>query len=113
MEWQCSVNPFGEAIDMTMASPSLQTRLKSAAAANQAKPGCSTENAAEINALRRDGLTRTLPGDAAERFFAIGFALEQMHSNVKDLERCVAEWAGLPKGNRGATAVTRRWMRSL
>ena len=53
--------------------------------------------AAEIEALRSEGLTRSLPGDAAERFFAIGFALEQMHSNFKDLERCVAEWAGSPK----------------
>jgi hypothetical protein len=49
--------------------------------------------AAEIAALRREGLTRSLPGDAAERFFALGFALEQMHNNFKDLERCVAEWA--------------------
>jgi uncharacterized membrane protein YccC len=53
--------------------------------------------AAEIAALRREGLTRSLPGDAAERFFALGFALEQMHHNFKDLERCVAEWAGSSK----------------
>jgi uncharacterized membrane protein YccC len=53
--------------------------------------------AAEIAALRREGLTRSLPGDAAERFFALGFALEQMHDNFKDLERCVAEWAGSSK----------------
>jgi hypothetical protein len=26
--------------------------------------------------------------------------LEQMHNNVKDLERCVAEWAGSPKDAR-------------
>jgi uncharacterized membrane protein YccC len=50
--------------------------------------------AAEIAALRSEGLTRSLPGDEAERFFALGFALEQMHSNFKDLERCVAERAG-------------------
>ena len=53
--------------------------------------------AAEIDTLRREGLTRSLPGDAAERFFATGFALEQMHSNFKDLERCVAERAGTSK----------------
>jgi uncharacterized membrane protein YccC len=52
---------------------------------------------AEIDALRREGLTRDLPGDAAERFFAIGFALEQMHANFKDLERCVAERARTSK----------------
>jgi uncharacterized membrane protein YgaE (UPF0421/DUF939 family) len=53
---------------------------------------------ADIAALRRDGLTRNLPGDVAERLFAIGFALEQMHQNFVDLARCVAEWAELPKG---------------
>ena len=53
--------------------------------------------AGEMAALRREGLTRSLPADAAEHFFAIGFVLEQMHNNVKDLERCVAEWAGSPK----------------
>jgi hypothetical protein len=31
-----------------------------------------------IAALRREGLTRGLRGDEAERFFALGFALEQM-----------------------------------
>jgi uncharacterized membrane protein YccC len=51
----------------------------------------------EMAALRREGLTRSLAADAAEHFFAIGFVLEQMHNNVKDLERCVAEWAGSPK----------------
>ena len=54
--------------------------------------------AAEVAALRRDGLTRSLPGDEAERFFALGFALEQMHGNLKDLERCVADRAGSAKG---------------
>jgi uncharacterized membrane protein YccC len=53
--------------------------------------------AADIAALRRDGVTRNLSGDAAERLFAIGFALEQMHQNFIDLARCVAEWAELPK----------------
>ena len=51
----------------------------------------------EIAALRSEGLTRGLPGDVAERFFAIGFSLEQMRQNLKDLERCVAEWTeGMP-----------------
>jgi uncharacterized membrane protein YccC len=50
--------------------------------------------AAEIATVRREGLTHQLPADAAERFFTLGFALEQMHSNFKDLERCVAERAG-------------------
>jgi uncharacterized membrane protein YccC len=48
---------------------------------------------AEISEVRREGLTRGLPGDVLERFFALGFSLEQMRQNLKDLERCVAEWA--------------------
>jgi uncharacterized membrane protein YccC len=47
----------------------------------------------EIAALRRDGLTRNLPGDVTERFFALGFGLEQLHQNFKDLQRVVTEWS--------------------
>ena len=50
--------------------------------------------AAEIAAVRRDGLIRGLPGDAAERFFALGFSLEQMRQNLNDLDRCHDEWSG-------------------
>ena len=49
--------------------------------------------AAEVASMRSDGLTRGLPGDMMERIFALGFALEQMRQNLKDLERCVAEWS--------------------
>ena len=49
--------------------------------------------AAEVAALRRDGVTRSLTDDAAERLFALGFALEQVRNNFMDLRRCVAEWA--------------------
>jgi hypothetical protein len=38
-----------------------------------------------------------MPGDAAERFFALGFSLEQMRQNLIDLERIVAEWAGVSR----------------
>ena len=48
--------------------------------------------AAEVAALRGEGLTRGLPVDVMERLFALGFSLEQMRQNLKDLERCVAEW---------------------
>ena len=49
--------------------------------------------AAEIAALRRQGLTRELPDDAVERIFAIGFALDQLHLHLRDLARCLAEFA--------------------
>jgi len=58
--------------------------------------------AAEIAAVRGAGLTRTLSAEAIERFFALGFALEQMHQNFKDLDRCVREWS--QEGNGTARA---------
>jgi hypothetical protein len=52
--------------------------------------------AAEVAAVRSDGLTIGIPGDVAERFFALGFSLEQMRQNLRDLERCVSYWADSP-----------------
>jgi hypothetical protein len=48
--------------------------------------------ATEVASFRREGLTRGLPGDALERFFALGFSLEQMRQNLNDLNRCHADW---------------------
>lgn len=59
----------------------------------------------EIAKLRQEGLTRGLPGDMAERFFAIGFSLEQMRQNLKDLERCVSEWAEVDPPMRGKKVI--------
>jgi hypothetical protein len=52
--------------------------------------------AEEVASVRRDGLIRALPGDVAERFFALGFSLEQMRQNLGDLDRCIAEWSEKP-----------------
>jgi uncharacterized membrane protein YccC len=49
--------------------------------------------AAEIAAIRREGLTRVLPGDALEHLFTLGFALEQLHQHFRDLRQWVNEWA--------------------
>jgi uncharacterized membrane protein YccC len=49
--------------------------------------------AAEIAAIRREGLMRVLPGDALEHLFTLGFALEQLHTHFRDLERWASEWA--------------------
>jgi hypothetical protein len=38
-----------------------------------------------------------LADDGAERFFALGFVLEQMHQNLLELEQRVTEWAASPK----------------
>ena len=45
---------------------------------------------AAMAALRSAGLTRDLSGDAVEHIFTLGFALEQLHRNFHDLQRCVA-----------------------
>ena len=60
--------------------------------------------AAEVAALRSEGLTRGLPGEVAERFFALGFVLEQMRQNLRDLERVVSEWAETSRGVNIASA---------
>jgi len=54
--------------------------------------------AAEVAALRSEGLIRGVPVDVAERFFALGFSLEQMRQNLNDLDRCHAEWCERPAG---------------
>jgi uncharacterized membrane protein YccC len=48
---------------------------------------------AEIAAIRREGLTRVLPGDALEHLFTLGFALEQVHQHLRDLQQWVSEQA--------------------
>lgn len=47
-----------------------------------------------VSAIREKGLTRGQRGDVTERFFALGFSLEQMRRNLNDLERCLAKWSG-------------------
>ncbi len=59
---------------------------------------------AEIAAVRSEGLTRGIPGDVAERFFALGFALEQMRQDLKDLERCVSDWSEASPAAKGIAA---------
>jgi uncharacterized membrane protein YccC len=62
--------------------------------------------AAEFAALRREGFTRALAEEAAERIFALGFALDQLRLHLRDLARCVAELAqtsGSAVANVGAT----------
>jgi uncharacterized membrane protein YccC len=112
MVGRAAITPLPEAFATRLASPIAQLGaafadyLRASGAALLARRGPpslhSVESAldafsGEMAALRREGLTRNLPADAAERFFALGFVLEQMHHNVMDLERCVAEWAGSPK----------------
>ena len=52
--------------------------------------------AAATAAIRGERLTRGLPAETAEQFFALGFSLEQIRQNLKDLQRCIDEWSGRP-----------------
>ena len=54
---------------------------------------------AEVQAIRAEGLTMPLSVEAAEGFFAVSFALEQMRHHLDDLERLVGEWR-TPDGAR-------------
>jgi uncharacterized membrane protein YccC len=47
----------------------------------------------EMAALRQEGATRELPVDAVEHIFTLGFALDQLRAHLKDLARCVSEFA--------------------
>jgi hypothetical protein len=49
--------------------------------------------AAQMAALRQEGLTRNLPSQVLEHVFALGFALDQMRHHLTDLARCVTEFA--------------------
>ncbi|MGA2126599.1 MAG: FUSC family protein [Xanthobacteraceae bacterium] len=60
--------------------------------AEAALAGC----AEAFEAVRRDGLTRDLPVDTVERIFALGFTLDQLLQNFRDLQRCVRDAARSP-----------------
>jgi uncharacterized membrane protein YccC len=49
--------------------------------------------AAEIGAVRHEGLTRNLETEVVERLFALGFTLERLHQHFIDLARCVTEFS--------------------
>src|ERR1700689_3979650 len=112
MVGRAAITPLPEAFATRLASPIARVGaayadyLRASGAALKASQGPPSLDAVEtalaafageMAALRREGLTRSLSADAAEHVFALGFVLEQMHNNVKDLERVVAEWAGSPK----------------
>jgi uncharacterized membrane protein YccC len=108
---RASVAPLPSGLQARLAGPlaeindTIVTYLSSVAAALRARAACPASSpidvalqvyAAEVATVRREGLTRGLPGDVVERFFAMGFVLEQMRQNLKDLERCVTEWSETP-----------------
>ncbi|MEW6641701.1 MAG: FUSC family protein [Pseudomonadota bacterium] len=61
--------------------------------------------AVEISKVRSEGLTRALSAETIEHFFALGFALDEIHQNFGDLERCVTEWGQGPAPAKAPAAV--------
>jgi hypothetical protein len=89
------------ALPLSDVSKAIVSYMKSVAASLRASAGsvdirpvdvALQSYATEVASLRREGLIRGLPGDAAERFFALGFSLDQMRQNLNDLNRCHADW---------------------
>lgn len=110
---RAAVRPLPEVLQTRLQAPLARTGaafsgyLRASAAALSARQGPPSREAVEaalesystaLAALRREGLTRDFSGETAERVFALGFAIEQMHNNLGDLERCLSEWARLPAG---------------
>jgi uncharacterized membrane protein YccC len=52
---------------------------------------------AEVEAVRSEGLTLPLTSNEVEPVFALGFALEQLHQNFFDLQRCGRDYAQRPR----------------
>jgi len=59
---------------------------------------------AEVEAVRGEGLTMPLTSNEVEPLFALGFALEQLHQNFFDLQRCVRDYAQRPRRKRLSSA---------
>jgi len=106
---RAAVAPLPEALRQRLAPPLARVsetaaaylRLSAAALlARQAPPSLETAEsvlegyAAELAALRREGATRQLSDEELERIFAVGFALDQLQLHLRDLARCVSEFAG-------------------
>ncbi len=105
---RASVEPLPVELQMRLAAPladvsnAMSDYLKAIAAALRSGRGAPAiwpvqtvlqAYAAAVAGVRSDGLTHDLSGDVAERFFALGFSLEQMRKNLRDLERCISYWS--------------------
>jgi uncharacterized membrane protein YccC len=116
---RASVAPLPEDVFSHLARPlgavehAISAHLRSTAAALRQQsppPNPNAVNAALANyagavaTVRDAGLTRALSADVAERFFALGFSLEQMRQNLGDLDRCVAEWSGMAPAGEAVNA---------
>lgn len=99
--------PLSEvSVAITLFLRSAATALRAGAGAPAIRPVylALKHYADEVAAVRHDGLIRGQPGETAERFYALGFSLEQMRQNLADLDRVVGEWA--ERSTSGVAAET-------
>jgi uncharacterized membrane protein YccC len=94
---QARLGPLLERVAETSAD---QLRRRGEALAGRREPAplqgveAAFENYAQAIAwVGREGLTQGLPVDALERIFTLGFALDQMRQDLRDLDRSVSEVA--------------------
>ncbi len=90
---QALLNNIGQESKVALQACAAALMSKREAPSREALDAAFANYTAEIEALRRAGTLRELPGEAVERLFATGFALEQMRLNLRDLDRCIGEWA--------------------
>jgi hypothetical protein len=65
----------------------------------------------EVAAIRAAGLTRVLTANQVEQLFT-GFALDELRSDLTDVERCMREWKNRVVPARRATSASTRHARS-
>ncbi len=64
-----------------------------------------TGYAASLDELRKNRRTDQLSAEVLERLFTLSFAFEQMRENLRDLQRCVDEWAVVPRSRSRNVAM--------
>ncbi len=91
------LNTVGEEIGRHLQACSSALKSKSGAPDSAKLDAALTLYASELEALRRAGKLRRLPMEALEQLLATSFALDQTRFDLRDLNRCVDEWAGDPR----------------
>jgi uncharacterized membrane protein YccC len=86
----------GEAIGQCLRATGAALALRREPPALDAVIDAIDQYVAAMADIRRAGITRDLPGDEAGRIFAIGFALEQLRSDLHDLVSRAHDFAGTP-----------------
>ena len=105
------LNTVGEEIGRHLQACSSALKSKSGAPDSAKLDAALTLYASELEALRRAGKLRRLPMEALEQLLATSFALDQTRFDLRDLNRCVDEWAETLADGRGPRPCRKRLLR--